>query len=60
MSNDAEVFHLSNREVSIWINEGGAVSLKAVDRHGDPVELSEEEALEVAQILNRLVSKLRS
>ena len=50
---------LFNGDAHIWINEGGAISLKVISSYGDPAELSEEEALELARILVNLVAKIR-
>jgi hypothetical protein len=51
------VFTCSDGEIAVWVD--GGIHLKAVTRHGDPVELSEEEALELADILVRLVHSER-
>jgi hypothetical protein len=50
---------LSNGEVRLWIHEGGAIALKCVTREGDPVELSENEAEELATALMKFVAELR-
>jgi glycogen debranching enzyme len=46
------VFKLSNGELAVW--EDGGIHIKAVTSRGDPVELSETEALELADALIRL------
>jgi len=38
--------------ISVWID--GGIHIKARDPHGDPVEMSEEEALALAVLLHRL------
>jgi hypothetical protein len=45
--------------VTLWIADGGAVHIKTREPHGDPVELSDEDALELAAILTKLVQELR-
>ncbi len=52
MSKIPEVFKLSDGELAVW--EGGGIHIKAVTSRGDPVELSEIEALELADALVRL------
>jgi hypothetical protein len=47
-------------EVRIWIHEGGAIALKCITREGDPVELAEHEAEELAAALLKMVAELRS
>ena len=47
-----EVFKLSDDELVVW--EDGGIHIKAVTGRGDPVELSETEALELADALVRL------
>jgi glycogen debranching enzyme len=47
-----EVFKLSDDEIAVW--EDGGIHIKAVTGRGDPVELSETEALELADALVRL------
>lgn len=52
-----EVF--ASGEVMVWLDPGGAICLKTVNSHGDPVELAEHEALEIAEALTRLVQAQR-
>ena len=59
MVENNDISEISDGDVRIWINEGGAISLKAADSYGDPVELSEEEALELVGVLQKLVARLR-
>jgi hypothetical protein len=47
-----DVFKLSDDELAVW--EDGGIHIKAVTSRGDPVELSETEALELADALIRL------
>jgi hypothetical protein len=46
-------------EIMIWLDPGGAICLKTVNSHNDPVELAEHEALEIAEALTRLVRAQR-
>lgn len=59
MKKNSDIHELADGDVRVWINEGGAISLKAVDSHGDPIELSEDEAMEISLVLQKLVAKLR-
>ena len=45
--------------VEVWIDQGGSIHIKTSEPHGDPGELSEEDALELAAILTRVVEELR-
>jgi hypothetical protein len=49
-------FSLSDGDVSAWID--GGIHLKAATSHGDPVELSAEEAKALVAVLLRMVSRL--
>jgi hypothetical protein len=52
-----EVFKFSDGEVAVWYD--GCICIKAVTRapHDDPVELTEDEAIELAQVLLRLAKE---
>ena len=39
---------------------GGSIHIKTAEPHGDPVELTEDQALELATILKRLANQLRA
>jgi hypothetical protein len=52
-----EVF--ASGEVMVWLDPSGVICLKTVNSHGDPVELAEHEALEIAEALTRLVQAQR-
>jgi hypothetical protein len=45
--------------VDLWIADGGAIHIKTREPSGDPVEITEEDALELAEILTKLASELR-
>jgi hypothetical protein len=38
-------------EIAIWYEENGGVHIKTYEPHGDPVEITEDEAREIAQWL---------
>jgi methionyl-tRNA synthetase len=54
--NTAEVF--TRGYVSAWIEQSDTVHLKAVDEHGDPVELSAEELKALIDELSRLYGNI--
>lgn len=47
--------HTVADEVTLWLADG-SIHIKTREPHGDPVELSEEQALELAGILRTLVA----
>jgi hypothetical protein len=47
-------------DLTLWIADGGSIHIKTRAPLGDPVELSEEAALELAAILIGLVEELRA
>ena len=52
---DNPVHELAGGDLAVWRDEGGSIMLKVRERrYNDPVELSEEEALELAAVLTRL------
>lgn len=53
-----DYFESSDGDVRLWIEQGSAIHLKAISPHNDPVELTAEQALELAQALQRLASRL--
>ncbi len=54
----ADYFENSEGAVRLWIEQGSAIHLKAISPHNDPVELTAEQALELAQALQRLAGRL--
>jgi hypothetical protein len=52
------VILLSHGEVALWDDDGRAVHLKAVTKLGDPVELSAEEAKELAKMLVEMANRV--
>ncbi len=53
-----DYFESSEGAVRLWVEQGSAIHLKACTEHNDPVELTAEQALELAQALQRLASHL--
>jgi hypothetical protein len=43
-------FEMSDGEVRLWI-EQESLHLRAADEHGDPIELTKEEAVKLAEAL---------
>lgn len=58
MATDKTIYTIADH-IPLWIEQTGSVHIKTCDPHGDPVELGEEEALELAALLIRLVKELR-
>ena len=54
-----DVFKVAGGDVYCWAEAGSSVMLKAVTGYGDPVELSSEEAIELANALLK-AAKFRS
>ena len=44
--------------IFVWID--GGIHIKTRDPHGDPVEMSQEEALALATLLHRLAAEQRA
>lgn len=45
-------------EVILWAEPGGPIMLKVVEPSGDPVELNEDQASELAGLLRQLVDEI--
>jgi hypothetical protein len=45
-------------EVRVWVEPGGPIMLRAVEPSGDPVELNEDQAIELADLLRRLADQI--
>ena len=52
------VHEAAGGEIALWL-DAGVVCLKAMNPHGDPVELNEHEAAELAALLLRLAREGR-
>ena len=53
-----DYFESKEGDVRVWIEQGSAIHIKAISEHNDPVELNAEQALELAQVLQRLARRL--
>jgi len=47
------VYELAGGDIALW-SDNGVIMLKVREPFGDPVELNEHEALEIAELLVRL------
>lgn len=54
-----EIFKMASGDISVWVDDGGAICLKLNTEFNDPVELGEREALELGNLLLRLVKEQR-
>jgi hypothetical protein len=45
--------------VYLWLEQKSSIHLKAVLAFGDPLELTHEKALELAEVLEKLAAELR-
>lgn len=60
MTSDTQVYEIAGGEIFVWQEEkSGVIMLKVEQKYNDPVELGEEQALELAELLTRLVQSLR-
>jgi hypothetical protein len=59
MAADRQVYELAGGEVFVWQEDSGVIMLKVQQKYNDPVELGEEDALELAELLTRLVKEAR-
>jgi hypothetical protein len=57
MNAGTKSFSLSDGEISIWV-EQEAIHIKAIDKTGDPVEITKSIALELAKALERLAATI--
>ena len=55
MAADTKVYELAGGEIFVWQEDSGVIMLKIEQKYNDPVELGAEEALELADLLTRLV-----
>ena len=53
-----DYFETSDGAVRIWIEQGSSIHIKAVTKENDPVELSESEAIEIAEVLRDFASRI--
>jgi hypothetical protein len=56
----SEVVYKVSDDVAVWLDSsGGPICIKTSDKYGDPVELTEDDAEELAAILINLAKKSR-
>ncbi|CAJ0821368.1 hypothetical protein LMG19087_04413 [Ralstonia wenshanensis] len=53
-----DYFETSDGAVRIWIEQGSSIHIKAITKESDPVELSDSEALEIAEVLRHFASRI--
>jgi hypothetical protein len=53
MNEQVVVYKLSNGDVAVW-HDGSSICIKTRSGYGDPVEIADDEAEELAAILLRL------
>ena len=52
------IYEVADGDIDVWVDPGGAICLKV--RINDPAELAEHEAIELAELLIRLVKEQRT
>jgi len=58
MKEKKEVFSVSDGDAYFWVEQESSVMLKAVTGFGDPVELSKEEAIALANALLKAADEI--
>jgi hypothetical protein len=59
MVKSPQIYEIAGGEIAVWAEPGGAIILKVCNKYKDPVDLGEEEAIELAELLTRLVREQR-
>jgi len=54
---DELIYKLASGDITVWRDNSGAIMLKVREPFGDPLELAEHEALELAEVLVRLAKE---
>jgi DNA replicative helicase MCM subunit Mcm2 (Cdc46/Mcm family) len=52
-----ELFKIAGGDLVVWLDAGGSICIKTVDKFNDPVEMAEHEAMELAELLMRLAKQ---
>jgi hypothetical protein len=55
---DPEVFSVSDGDAYCWLEQESSVMLKAITKHGDPVELTKKEAIDLAHALLKAAERI--
>jgi len=58
MSIERQVQRFAGGDVFLWLEQESSIHLKAISGHGDPVELTADEAREIAAALIATAQKL--
>lgn len=53
-----DYFESSDGSIRIWIEQDSSIQIKAVAKHDDPVELSVEEAIALATVLQEFAGRI--
>jgi hypothetical protein len=56
MTTQRTVYEIADGEVVLWTVDG-TIHIKTISKYNDPVELSEVDAIELSQLLVRLVKE---
>jgi hypothetical protein len=56
---ERNVIYIADGDIKFWIENGSSLMIKAITKFGDPVELSSEEALELANKLSEYANQIR-
>ncbi|MDW3683985.1 hypothetical protein RA280_19990 [Cupriavidus sp. CV2] len=51
-------FESSDGAIRIWIEQDSSIQIKAVAKYDDPVELSAQEAIELAAVLQEFAGRI--
>ena len=54
------VRELSGGDLRLWIEQQQSICLRAIDRHGDAIELSLDEAQDLVNVLQGMIADISS
>jgi hypothetical protein len=54
-----QIYEIASGEIDVWLEPGGSICLKTRNKFDDPIELAEHEAIELAELLTKLVREQR-
>jgi hypothetical protein len=60
MTEKIEIHKCAGGEIAVWKEPQGAINLQVLNRFHDPVDMGEDEALELGELLIRLANEERS
>ncbi|MEC4723585.1 hypothetical protein RY831_31085 [Noviherbaspirillum sp. CPCC 100848] len=58
LNTSEEYYESSDSTIRIWIEQGTSIHMKVITKTNDPVELSEEEALEISDVLKKFAKRI--